>query len=240
MLFFVDESWQTVSGTQVGSLGGVALRGRNCNPFCREIYRIKADLLGARELTDSEIKGNNAFSRASSKRHELHGDSHWVHTATRVFEALERHGARVFAIYTRDARMLDLRHHHTTVLSQPYKQMLFDFRRFLELEAPNELGIIHFDLRDVGQDEAAACTMQNYIVRTEGGWTDRFIQVPSFVVSSASPGLQAADLIAYLAAHRADRNARPELHAFQERLWQNRFTFRREDGTYVGTVREVY
>ena len=148
MLFFIDESWQTIRGTRVGALGGVALRPRSYNAFCSEVYRIKADLLGARELTDSEVKGNNAFSRASFKRQALHGDSHWVLAAERILDALERHGARVFAIFTRDPDLLDLRHHHTTVLSQPYKQLLFDLRRFLEVEAPDDLGIVHFDLRD--------------------------------------------------------------------------------------------
>lgn len=240
MLFFIDESWQVVGGAQVGALGGVAIRRRGYNAFCREVYRIKGDVLGAQELTDSEIKGNSAFSRASFKRQALHGDSHWIETAVRVFDALERHGARVFAIFTRHPDLLDLRHHATTTLSQPYKQLLFDFRRYVEAEAAGDIGILHFDLRDVRQDEAAACTVQNYIARTDGGWADLFIQVPSFVVSSASPGLQAADLVAFLAAQRADRNARPELAEFQERLWQRRFTFRLEDGTLVGTVREVY
>jgi hypothetical protein len=90
MLFFVDESWQTVGGAPVGALGGVAIRRRSYNAFCREIYRIKTECLQARELTDSEIKGNSAFSRASFKRQTLHGDSHWIIVAERVFEALER------------------------------------------------------------------------------------------------------------------------------------------------------
>jgi hypothetical protein len=50
------------------------------------------------------------------------------------------------------------------------------------------------------------------------------MQTPHFTVSAVSPGLQAADLIAYLAAHRHDPTVRPELVPYWERV--ERIAFR--------------
>ena len=63
MLFFVDETWQTLSGgQQVGALGAVALPQGSYNDFCSAVYRIKKEMLGASELWDSEIKGTRCFA----------------------------------------------------------------------------------------------------------------------------------------------------------------------------------
>lgn len=239
MLFFVDESWQTVGPQAVGALGGIAIRRANYNAFCSEVYRIKAARLGAHELTESEIKGQHAFSRAAFRRHALHADSHWLLAVDDVLTALARRGAWTFAIWTRNPALLTLRHHHTTALTEPYKQLFFDFRKLMEDAAPNAHAIINFDQRELNQDEAAACTVQNYFVRTAGGWRAHFIQVPTFTASSSSPGLQAADLVAYLGAHQADPTVRPELAPYSARVWGRRYLFEYR-GRTVGTVREVF
>lgn len=41
---------------------------------------------------------------------------------------------------------------------------------------------------------------------------------PNFTVSSLSPGLQAADTVAFLTANYADRSVRPELGPYLDRL----------------------
>ena len=61
MLFFVDESWQTIGGVDVGALGAVAFPQSGYNAFCREFFSMKRDVLGAQELNHSEIRGQHAF-----------------------------------------------------------------------------------------------------------------------------------------------------------------------------------
>lgn len=225
MLFFIDDSWQTIDGHPVGALGGVVIAAERYNDFCSAFYGIKKDVLGAQELSDSEIKGQAAFAKSAFKRQDLHGDSHWLKVIDKLFNCLARFNAKAFAIFTTDPTLLTLRNPSSTELSKPYKQMLFDFRAYMQNEAPDRLATLNFDLRGVREDEAAARAIQNFLVRTRGGWRDHFIQVPSFTVSSVSPGLQVADVVAYLAAHQFSATARSELQPYKARLWGLRYEF---------------
>jgi hypothetical protein len=243
LLFFIDETWQVVSGRKTGALGAVAIPQDGYNAFCNAIYGMKRTVLGANELMHSELKGQHCFTKAAFKRQELHGDSHWLKAADRFFEILAIHHARVFVIWTSNPDLLTLRHPNTSAVSKPYKQLLFDFRALMENEVPGRLGSLTFDLRGTRADEATAGAMQNYMVRTRGGWERHFICVPNFTVSSVSPGLQAADMVAYLGArlgtrrsrgHQADE--RPELKCYIDRMLGLTYQFRRP-GLSARTVR---
>jgi hypothetical protein len=211
MLFFVDESWQTISGQRVAALGAVAIPAGGYNPFCREFFALKRDILGATELSHSEIRGQKMFSKAAFKRQELYGDSHWIAAADALFKLLKRHHAHTFVIWTTNPDYVSLRTTQTTALPKPYKQLLFDFRAFLSREAKGRLGSINFDQRGMKEDEVAACTVANFLVRTNAAWDRHVTQIPNFTVSSVSPGLQSADTMAHLGAHLADLDERPEL-----------------------------
>lgn len=238
MLFFTDDSWQTIDGNSVGALGGIALAADRYNDFCSAFYGIKKNVLRAQELSDSEIKGQTAFAKAAFKRQVLHGDSHWLEAMDKLFNCLARFNAKAFGIWTTEPTLLTLRNPQSTELSKPYKQMLFDFRAYMQNEAPSRLATLNFDLRGVREDEAAARAIQNFLVRTRGGWRDHFIQVPNFTVSSVSPGLQVADVVAYLAAHQVSATARAELQPYKARLWGLRYEFDRTDRR-CRTIRRV-
>lgn len=241
MLFFVDETWQTIAGKRVGALGAVAIPEDEYNGYCAAFYRMKKETLGADELTHSEIKGTHCFAKAAFKAAALTGASHWLATADRLLELLARFHVRAFVIWTTDPASLHLRQPHTTALSKPYKQLLFDFRALMEREAPGRLGSITFDLRGVREDEATACTVQNYLVRTRGGWDKHFLCVPSFTVSAASPGLQGADVVAHLGAHLYSRQHRPEVQPFVARMLGLTYSFQRgsRSARLVKTARRV-
>jgi len=242
MLFFVDETWQTVGTNQVGALGAVAIPTARYNAFCREVFAIKSQVLGAAELTDSEFKGQNCFSKAAFKRQVLHGDSYWLEASVQLFAALKRHKARTFAIWTRNHALLDLRNPNSTALSKPYKQLLFDLRAFMQKEAKDQLGTLNFDERAHREDEATARAVSNFLIRTSGGkynrWDRHFLTIPSFTASSISPGLQAADVVSYLAAHAADKTARPELKPFVQLMIGRRYEYNRGK-TRVRCIRQV-
>jgi len=106
LLFFIDESWQEIGGHEVGALGGVAIPEPEYNSFCREVFAIKRDELGARELSDCELKGNSCFARALSKPYkQLLFD----------MRALMRNDAR----NRRGALTFDQRHHSDDAASVP-------------------------------------------------------------------------------------------------------------------------
>ena len=241
MLFFVDETWQTLAGgLKVGALGAVALSQDSYNDFCSAVYGIKREILGSKELWDSEIKGTRCFARAAFKRQHLHGDSHWLAVADRLFEKLAAFQARLFVIWTTHPGLLDLRNPQSTALSEPYKQLLLDMRALMRNEAPGRLGSLSLDLRGTREGERTAAALQNYMVRTRGGWREHFVQVPNFSVSSVSPGLQAADMIAFLGPHLSPTSDRPELNPYVGRMVGLRYEYPRGRSSKIArTIRRV-
>ena len=241
MLFFIDETWQTVGGQRVGALGAVAIPHDAYNGYCSAVYRMKKDILGADELMHSEIKGQRCFARAAFRHREHQGSSEMLDAAEELLEILGRVGARTFVIWTTNPTLLTLRQPHTAALSKPYKQLLFDCRALMERDAPGKLASLNFDLRGTREDEATACTMQNYMVRTRGGWDKHFICIPNFTVSAVSPGLQAADMIAYLGARMADPNDRPEIQPYIARMRALVYEYKRggQAGRRARTCRRV-
>jgi hypothetical protein len=146
--------------------------------------------------------------------------------AERLFEILAAADAHTFIVWTTNPDLLTLRSTHTTALSKPYKWLLYNFWAMMRQGAPNQLGSLNFDLRGTSLDEATACTIQNFMIRTEPDWESHFICVPNFTVSSVSPGLQAADVVAYLGARLADRDDRPELQPYVDKVKDLAFVYR--------------
>jgi len=219
LLFFIDETWQEIEGQKVAALGGVAIKHRGYNAFCREVFALKKRLLGAVELRDAELKAKKCFANRAFRTRSEGRQSKLLDAAEGLFGLLERHHAHTFVIWTVDPALISLRSTHTTDLSKAYVQLLFGFRTYMRDKATKQLGSLNFDQRDFGSDEAAACALQNYLVRTRGAdWPRHFLTVPSFTVSAVSPGLQAADLVAHLGAHLYAPQARPELAPFLARV----------------------
>lgn len=235
MLVFIDESWQQVGGRRVGALGAVAIPQRAYNPFCREVYAWKARILGAVELNDCELKGNDVFAKAAFKRQAAAGDSKMLQAAWELFGSLRRYRARAFVVWTQGQALLTLRNPSTTALSDPYKALLYDLRRYMSMHR-RRLAHLNFDQRQVGTDERTACAIQNLLVRARG-WRG-FLHVPNFTVSAVSPGLQAADLVAYLGARFSDERDRPELGPFLEEL-RAMATHRAEGRRRKTAIREI-
>lgn len=227
MLFFIDESWQTVGGREIGALGGVVIPEPRYNDFCREVFAFKRDVLGAEELIDCELKRNSCFARSAFKKLEKTGHSRLLEGADKMLGAIKRHKGKVFLIWTSDPALSLLNNPNPEELSKPYKQLLFDMRALMRNEARKNRGALTFDQRHHREDEAAACAISNYLFRARGDWTKRFTQIPNFTSSAISPGLQAADLVVYLGPHLADPTQRPELAPYIERIEDMRYEFRR-------------
>jgi uncharacterized protein DUF3800 len=230
VLFFIDESWQTVGEHHVGCLGAVAIPAANYNAYCRQVFALKRHVLGASELSDSEIRGQHAFAKAAFKREQLHGDSHWLKAIRGLFASMRRHEAWTFLVWTSNpdySSLRSIRGGEAVHLSKPYRQLLFDLRAFMVREAPGRLASLTFDQRGLKEDGLVGSAVANYLIRTEAGWHNHFIQTPSFTVSAVSPGLQAADVVAHLGAHLADTTVRPELGPYIELVRSLRYEFPR-------------
>ena len=203
MLFFIDETWQNVGGQDVGALAAIAIPRRSYNAFCREVWNIKQKL-GANELDECEIKGSTYFAKSAfHKRNGRDGYSKLLTAVEETFAAIPKYGGLAFAVWTTHDEWLLLRNPNPASLSPPYVEMLRDFRRCMRrCSGDGRQGLLFFDNRGRSEDAAAACAIQNFIVRVEDGrWARYFMQTPHFTVSSVSPGLQAADLVAVSYTH---------------------------------------
>jgi len=111
-----------------------------------------------------------------------------------------------------------LRNEQSTALSPPYRVMLREFMKHKQAFAkgPGRQGLLFFDNRGFKEDLSAACAVQNFISRVGMEWRNHFMQVPHFTPSAVSPGIQAADLVAYLSAHQHDQDHRPALVPYWE------------------------
>ncbi len=240
MLFFVDESWQTIGGREIGALGGVGIPERRYNAFCREVFAFKRDVLGAQELTDCELRGTSCFAKSAFRRRQAKGYSRLLDAAERMFGAIERHKGKTFLIWTSDPTLSLLRNPDTTDLSKPYKELLRDMRALMRTEAPKRRGALTFDQRHHRDDEAAACAISNFLFRARGDWAQRFTQIPNFTASSISPGLQAADVVVHLGPHLWDTSQRPELMPYLSRVQSLCYEFRQgEQQRLHKTIRRV-
>lgn len=221
MLFFVDESVQTVGGVRVGSLGAVAIPAAQYNRFCGWVYRLKQEELGAKELVECELKGSSMFARSAFRKSESPQGSALLRAVDRVVDGLREHDATVFALWTSQPELINLRSNPSTRLTEPYADLLHRLKRFMARKAEDlSHGALFLDQVGHREDMWAACAIQNYMTRTHHKYTLQklFLQVPHFTHSAVSPGLQAADLVAYLAAQQIDPSHRPELKPWWERF----------------------
>jgi hypothetical protein len=227
MLFFIDETWQEVAGQSVGALGAVGIPRAQYNGFCREVWQIKKNVLGAKELSDGEIKGTNSFAKSAFRKREGAGFSRLLQAAEETLAAIPKYDGYAFAIWTTHEEWLLLRNPNPQALSPIYQELLKDFRRCMRTLPAGSEGQLLFDNRGTSEDLSAACAIQNFIVRVSPDWRRRFMQTPHFTLSAVSPGLQAADLIAYLAAHRQNPDHRPELADYWRSVEQIAFATKR-------------
>jgi len=216
MLVFIDESWQSIHGIKVAALGAVAIRSSVYNRLSTAFFAMKQRLLEAEELSDKEIKGNINLSPAAFRRRTEAGSSHRLDAVDETFAILKSFRALTFAVWTTEEASLPLRNRTSTTLAYPYAELLHDLRRMMRAQQPSSgrKAMLFFDQRGHSEDLAMACAVQNYIMRTSLAWRRHFLQVPHFTRSAVSPGLQAADLIAYLAGQQIDPQHRSELGTY--------------------------
>lgn len=148
-------------------------------------------------------------------------------TSGPTIRLIAKYGGCAFAVWTIHEEWLFLRNPNPETASPIYVELLKDLRRCMRrCEGTRRQGLLFFDNRGRSEDVSAASAIQNFIARNNRDWARRFMQTPHFTVSAVSPGLQAADLIAYLAAHQQDTSVRPELVPYWEQV--ERIAFRRQ------------
>lgn len=196
-------------------MAAIAIPRMKYNAFCREVWAIKQNVLGADQLSDCEIKGNSCFARSAFRAREHTGHSTLLQAAEETLSAIPKYGGAAFATWTDHPDYMLFRNPNPDRLSPPYRDLMHDFKRAMEAAAGTQRqGLLFFDHRGRKEDLGAACAIQNFIARVGEDWRRLFVQTPHFTPSAVSPGIQAADLIAFLAAHRFSPSHRSELQPY--------------------------
>jgi hypothetical protein len=167
---FIDESWQSINGTQVAALGGVAIPSGAYNRLCARFFSMKHKVLGATELSDKEIKANINLAPAGFRRQAAQGSSKRLEAAMQTLEMVGTYRATTFAVWTTEPKHLKLRSENSTTLAQPYAEMLFDLKRMMKQRCPKKKALLFFDQRGNAEDLAMACAVQNFLMRTGLSW----------------------------------------------------------------------
>ena len=168
---------------------------------------------GPKSLTSANSRALAALRSPPFRARDLGGHSTLLQAAEESFAAVKKYQGNTFAIWTTHEDWLLLRNPQTTELTPVYRALLRDFKRHKEATARGRArqGFLFFDHRGRTEDMGTGCAVQNFVVRVGLEWREHFIQTPHFTPSAISPGLQAADLVAYLAAHQHDPAFRSEL-----------------------------
>jgi len=243
VLIFVDDSTQTVRGKQAMAIGCVVLPTADYNTFCRAVYRIKQDELGAQQLTDKELKGNSNFAKAAFVRRDAEGSAPHLRAVDRMLGLLEDFHATMISVSSFDASKL--RTYDDGMLPAPYCELTWRLLQFAKRQSAlgewDGVSCITLDQTSHKADQRAGVALQNYFTRTQLRYqlSKYFVQVPSFTHSSLSPGLQAADLLAYLACQQLDPSTRPELQPYWERFSAMEFHYTDGGGEQISSCRPL-
>ncbi len=218
MLVFVDESWQTnTKGIKVASLAGVAMPEETYNEFARRIFNIKRHRFEIAEMTEAELKGDSLLKRFAFKCREKYGYSRNLSCVEDVFQLCTELGHLAFATITAHPRHMTLTAGTQRLLTTPYSYLMERIDRCMMERFPGRMAKILFDSRGLGTDEPLAVAFSNFLFRSSVGQQyARILATPFFVVSRLTPGIQVADVFAYIAAQVLD--GRSECQPYYQRL----------------------
>jgi hypothetical protein len=218
MLVFIDESWQTnIAGNRVASLAAVAVPAEKHNELARRVFNMKKKHFGVAEMTEAELKGDKLFKKYAFRCRERFGYSRNLSCVEDMFSLCRELGLLSFATITSNPKHMSLTTGTKRLLTTPYSYLMERIDRCMAERLPGRMANVLFDSRGLGTDEPLAVAFSNFLFRSPVGQQHtRILATPFFVVSRLTPGIQIADVFAYVAAQVLD--GRPECQPYYQRL----------------------
>ena len=210
MLIFIDDSRQTILG-KAGD--GHRMRRASARRLQQVLPRRVSDQEGRSSAhNNSSIRNSRAsptLPKAAFLRRDCEGDAPHLRAVDRLLGLLEDHHATwMISVSSFDAASLRTR--DDLMFPEPYRALTWRLLKFAKSQVASGDwdGISSITLDQVGhkEDQRAGAAFQNYFTRHALRYqlAKYFIQVPSFTHSTLSPGIQTADLLAYLACQQLD------------------------------------
>lgn len=168
-------------------------------------------------MTETELKGDKLFKKYAFKCRDLYGSSRNLACADDLFQLCKDSGVLAFATITKNPRHMALVTGTGRLLTTPYSYMLERIDKCMIEQFPDRMAKVLFDSRGLGTDEPLAVAWSNFLFRSSVGQQfSKIVANPFFVVSRLTPGIQVADVFAYLAGQVV--SGRLECQSYYQKL----------------------
>jgi hypothetical protein len=196
MLVFIDESGHPRPGdpTTHPVILAACFKESDMGRLTRTMFAMRRSILGKTALTEAEEEGKAA--KMLSRRSLLKSASKraW---AEAVFDHLRDFEAVTFAIVME--RPTKVPYTGDDFLPTQFRWLLERIERFMEHDHPGHFAIPIFDGQDPTSNKNFTRCFTSYMARHKGGRAmQHIVPSPLFVDSSITPGIQIADIFAYV------------------------------------------
>jgi Protein of unknown function (DUF3800) len=190
---FIDESWHKGPREEVGVLAAAVGPRRDFDALGHFLFRTRKKYYGEAHARDlrSELKGKDLFSNLSFRAKES-GYSKNLSVVREVLEWVERSSIRLIGISIYGDTRPPLLTPDLKLLSPPFRELCI---RILAQIPENQSGQLIFDQR-LGAQEEISVAVHNYLAGIREN--TRLLPYPLIGVSNVWPGLQLADIVAFI------------------------------------------
>lgn len=196
MLVYIDESGhpRPTDGSSRPVLLAACIQEKDAGRLARALYSMKATYLAPLTLGRREQEGKgvdflnrHALIRTPEKRTYIEA----------LFDFIRDFDLTVFAmVMERPLRPL---YEHETFLQPHFRWLLERIERFMEREHPAHYALPIFDNQDPRNDRKLSVCFGHFMARSQAGRAmQHIVPSPLFVDSSLTPGIQIADMCAYI------------------------------------------
>lgn len=210
MWFFIDESWSPKdSSSPFGLLSGVLVEESKLPDLDRFLFQVRKKYYGSEHARDytRDLKGNtllsNAMIRMWSKIGSMPNNICVVKEMLTYPTINPEIYFKTFAsfIYSSNGELPDLLNPDPKKLATPIKSIIENVSMAATEHNPDASVKLIFDQR-LGAQEGLAIAMRHFIA---GIGLKNIHPYPYFAVSNICPGIQFADVFAYLLSRRAQK-----------------------------------
>lgn len=225
MLIFIDESGQPRSSdpSPFSVLFAIALKTEHSKNFSRELFNLKKIYKGVENSYEWEIKGRILF-----------GDK-YVTPKTRefieeIFALCRQHEIKIFASIMERPKdnVLDLEmdpHIHRL-----YTYLMERVNTYVCQYHSDRRAIFLFDAKDDKSNERLARRFTNFLYKTKIGWEfTHILDTPFFVNSKMTPGIQIADLFAYIINQKFQKRGGDLIRKYYQEIRKIQFEWENEE-----------
>lgn len=196
MLVFIDESGhpRPSDASTHPVILSVCIKESDMRTLTRALFSLRKTHLSGLTLTKEEQEGKGVAFLNRRSLTQISAKREYVES---LFEFLRDFDLHTFGITME--RPDRVPYESAATLPTQYRWLLERIERFMENEHPTHWALPIFDTRDPSQNRLLSESFTGYMARsTEGRAMQRIIPSPLFVDSSITPGIQIADLFAYV------------------------------------------